>query len=218
MNARPVNAGSRASHGLIFFALLTLTMQVPQLRVWPLLWVVPLAAYLVLVAVTPSLRATFARWCFGRVSPLTVGAAMFIAVSTVATLAVFHHLAHPDVSSYRTMLPVQWFGGIVGTAIIFPLLNAALEEIVFRSVLFDSVAALWGNAVAVVVSAAFFGYGHLQGYPPGALGAVLAGVFGLVIGWLRVVSGGIGLCWLVHVAADATILILIARSGIWSVQ
>ncbi len=218
MNARPVNADWRASHGLIFFAVLTLMMQVPQLRLWPFLWVAPLALYLALVGFIPPLRATFARWRFGRVSPLTVGSAAFIAVSTVATLAAFHHIAHPDVSGYRTMLPVQWFGGIVGTAVVFPLLNAALEEIVFRSVLFDSVSSLWGNAVAVFVSAAFFGYGHMQGYPPGALGAVLAGVFGLVIGWLRVVSGGIGLCWLVHVAADATILILIARSGIWSAQ
>jgi hypothetical protein len=215
VNARPASAEWQALHGLIFFALLTLTMQVQQLRVWPLLWVVPLAVYLALVGITPPLRSTFVRWRFGRIAPFAASAAAIIVLCTVATLVVFHCFAHPDVSGYRTMLPVQWFGGVVGTAIIFPLLNAALEEVVFRGVLFDSVAALWGNAVAVLVSAAFSGYGHMQGYPPGALGAVLAGVFGLVIGWLRIVTGGIGLCWLVHVAADATIFILLARSGVW---
>ena len=82
--------------------------------------------------------------------------------------------------------------------------------------LFDFVASLWGSVVAVVVSAAFFGYGHMQGYPPGPAGAVLAGIFGLAIGWLRVVASGIGLPFLVHVAADMTVFILLVRSGVWS--
>lgn len=215
MSARPAGADWRAVHGLIFFALLASTMQVRQLRVWPLLWIIPLVAYLVIVACTPPLRATFSRWRFGCVTPFTIGAAAIIALGTIVTLVVFDFHAHPDVSAYRTMLPVQWFGGIVGTAILFPLLNAALEEIVFRGVLFDSVAPLWGKVVAVVVSAAFFGYGHMQGYPPGPVGAVLAGIFGLAIGSLRVFTGGIGLCWLVHIAADATIFILLSRARVW---
>ena len=190
-------------------------MQVPQLRVWPLLWVIPLVAYLPLVAITRPLRSTFSRWKFGCITPFTACAAGFVALCTVATLVVFHHCTHPDVSGYRTMLPVQWFGGIVGTAILFPLLNAAFEEIVFRGVLFDSVAPQWGNPAAVIVSAVFFGYGHMQGYPSGVIGAVLAGIFGLVIGWLRILTGGIGLCWLVHIAADATIFAILMRSHVW---
>ena len=215
MNARPSGTDLRALHGLVFFALLTITVQVPPLRVWPLLWVVPLTAYFAIVGITPLLRATFARWRFGRITPFAVSVAAIIALCTVVTLIAFHRCSHPDVSSYRTMLPVRWFGGIVGTAIVFPLLNAALEEIVFRGLLFDSVGALWGNMVAVAVSAAFFGSGHMQGYPSGALGAVLAGLFGLATGWLRMTTGGIGLCWLVHIAADATIFILLARSQVW---
>jgi CAAX protease family protein len=82
-------------------------------------------------------------------------------------------------------------------------------------VLFDSVAAQWGTVVAVVVSAVFFGYGHMQGYPPGPPGVMLAGLFGLVIGSLRAFTGGIGLPYLVHIAADTTIFILITRSGVW---
>ncbi|MEO8791732.1 MAG: CPBP family intramembrane glutamic endopeptidase [Chthoniobacteraceae bacterium] len=176
---------------------------------------IPLALYLAIVAIMPPLRATFSRWRFGRITPFVTCAAAIIALGTVITLVVFHHVERPDVSGYRTMLPVQWFGGVIGTAILFPLLNAAFEEIAFRGVLFDSVASLWGNAVAVVVSATFFGYGHTQGYPSGPTGVALAGVFGLVIGWLRAFTGGIGLPYLVHVVADTTIFILLTRSSVW---
>jgi membrane protease YdiL (CAAX protease family) len=202
-------------HGILFVALLALTMRVPQFRVWPLLWLVSLTAYFAIVALAPRLRSSLDRLHFGRITPLGVCGAAVIALGTVITLIVFHCWAQPDVSNYRTMLPVQWFGGVAGTAILFPLLNAAFEEFVFRSVIFGSVASQWGNVVAVFVSAALFGYGHMQGYPSGPTGAVLAGVFGLVIGWLRVVTGGIGLPYLVHVVADTTIFILLTRSGVW---
>ena len=215
MTTRSSSADWRPLHGILFVALLSLTMQVPQFRIWPLLWVVPLSAYLVMVATIPPLRASFFRWRFGRITPFTASSAVIIGLITIATLVIFHRTVHPDVSGYRTLLPVQWFGGIVGTAILFPLLNAALEEIVFRGMLFDSIASQWGSAVTVIVSAVFFGYGHMQGYPPGPLGAVLAGVFGIAIGWLRVVTGGIGLPFLTHVVADTTIFILLMQSGVW---
>jgi hypothetical protein len=123
VNARPASADWRPLHGILFFALVAITMQVPQLRIWPLLWVIPLAAYLAFVAITPPLRATFFRWRFGRVTPFAACAAAIISLCTVVTLIAFHHFAHPDVSGYRTMLPVQWFGGVVATGIIFPLLE-----------------------------------------------------------------------------------------------
>jgi membrane protease YdiL (CAAX protease family) len=213
--ARFSSADWRPLHGIFFVALLSLTMQMPQFRIWPLLWVIPLLAYLAMVATIPPLRASFSRWRFGRITPFAVSAAVIIGLSTIATLVVFHRTVHPDVSGYRTMLPVKWFGGIVGTAILFPLLNAALEEIVFRGVLFDSIASQWGSSIAVIVTAVFFGYGHMKGFPPGPIGAVLAGVFGVAIGWLRVTTGGIGLPFLTHVAADTTIFILLMRSGVW---
>jgi uncharacterized protein len=49
---------------------------------------------------------------------------------------------------------------------------------------------------------------------PGLLGAVLAGIYGISLGWLRAFSGGIGLPLLAHIAADATIFTIIASSGV----
>ena len=97
---------------------------------------------------------------------------------------------------------------------IFAVLNAFLEELLFRGVFFFAVEAQTGAPMAVVITAALFGYGHMHGYPPGPLGAVLAGVYGLALGWLRVSTGGLGLPVLAHIAADATIFIIVVNSGV----
>jgi membrane protease YdiL (CAAX protease family) len=101
----------------------------------------------------------------------------------------------------------------VMAGILFSIGNALFEEIVFRGIVFDSLVPHWGKAVAVVLSSAAFALGHLHGYPPGVFGAVLAVVFGTVLGCMRCVTGGIGLGVAVHVAADATIYMLIVRAG-----
>jgi membrane protease YdiL (CAAX protease family) len=54
----------------------------------------------------------------------------------------------------------------------------------------------------------------MRGYPSGALGALLAGIYGVCLGWLRVFSGGLGLPVLAHIAADATIFTMVANSGV----
>ena len=86
---------------------------------------------------------------------------------------------------------------------------------VFRGILFDAVESLWGRWIAAIATAFLFGYGHLHGYPPGVTGAILAGIFGLCEGWLRVFSGGLGLPILAHMVADATIFAIVAHERIW---
>ena len=61
------------------------------------------------------------------------------------------------------------------------------------------------SAVALAVTTVCFGCGHLYGYPPGPLGAVLAGAYGLALGVLRWWCGGLALAVGCHMCADATI-------------
>ena len=128
-------------------------------------------------------------------------------------LIAFHFLKHPDVGAYAGLLPVSALGGVLAAGVLFSIFNALFEEIVFRGVLFDAVESQWGAWVAVAATAFLFGFGHKHGYPSGQSGMVLAGIYGLGIGWLRVFTGGIGLPVIAHIAADATIFTLVARSG-----
>lgn len=201
-------------HAVLLIALTAAATVVPVFRLWPLLWLVPLAAYAALVAIVPPLRATFRPWRFGRVSTATVVATAIVALGSCAALAAFQSITQPDVSAFAGFLPIRTLGGVLAVGILFSIFNALFEEIIFRGVLFDAVESQWGIGVAVVATAFLFGYGHMHGYPPGILGAVLAGIYGICLGWLRTFSGGLGLPVIAHIAADATIFTIVARAGV----
>jgi hypothetical protein len=115
------------------------------------------------------------------------------------------------VSAYRRFIPVSSLVGLFLVGALFSVLNALLEEIVFRGILFDSVESQWGAGIAVVITAFLFGFVHMHGYPPGPLGAVLAGGYGLCLGSLRAFTRGIGLPVIAHITADATIFGIVVR-------
>ena len=61
----------RPMHALVLVGIATVVSFVPFFRVWPLMWLVPLAGYAALVATLPPLRATFRPWRFGRICVAT---------------------------------------------------------------------------------------------------------------------------------------------------
>ena len=79
-------------------------------------------------------------------------------------------------------------------------LVAAVEELLFRGVLFDAVRGHSGDVVAVAVTAVIFAAIHVPLYGAGALPIDLcAGVF---LGCLRVATGGVTAPLVAHVVAD----------------
>ena len=205
----------RPLHGILFTGLLVLGTLVPFFRSWPWLWAGPLLVYAGVVAICPPLKASFRGWKFGNPKPVDWALTAFVAVGSCSALAAFQYWVKPDLHYFAIALPGQSLSGLILAGIGFSVVNALLEEIVFRGVIFDAVESQWGAWVAVIVTAAFFGYGHLRGYPPGPLGAWMAGVYGLFLGWIRVRTGGLGLPVLAHVLADATIFTHVASSGVW---
>jgi membrane protease YdiL (CAAX protease family) len=203
----------RPIHALLFILLTVAVLFVPALRVWPLPMLVPLAAYLILVAVIRPLRASFGRWRFGEISGRAALATLVIAAGSCAVLATFHVFTHPDVHFLKGALPVALFGSLLPLGILFSVLNACLEEAIFRGIFFDAIEAHAGVLMAGLVTAVVFGYCHMNGYPPGALGAVLAGIYGLCLAWLRVFTRGLGWPIMAHIAADATIFTILAKDG-----
>lgn len=204
----------RAAHGLLLFGLITAATFVPAFRGWPMIWFVPLAGYAALVAVIPPLRHTFRRWRFGEASRPTLMATFVITIGSSSALLAFHHLTHPDVSGYATVLPASKLGGVIAASALFSVVNASCEEVIFRGIFFDALESQWGRYGAALGAALLFGLGHLHGYPPGPLGATLAGVYGLCLGALRIMTGGLGLPVIAHVFADATICVIVVRSGV----
>jgi hypothetical protein len=97
----------------------------------------------------------------------------------------------------------------------FSVVNAALEELVFRWILYEALFAECGATVAIAVTAVLFGMGHTRGYPPGLAGVVLSGGYGVMLGLLRLWAGGLGLVVASHVCADATIFGLLVCTDVF---
>jgi membrane protease YdiL (CAAX protease family) len=112
----------------------------------------------------------------GRVGLLSGIATVAIVVLSSSALVLFYILFHPDVYPLGAALPVQALGGILVTGCIFAVLNATLEELVFRGVLLDALESQWESVWAVILTAGMFGFGHLAGYPSGLVGVILAGL------------------------------------------
>lgn len=218
MSAHPRSPDTEHSflHGLLFFALAWGAGLIPTLGAWPLPLAAPLTAYLLLVATLPHFRATAPRIRAGRVNARAVKLTVALIIISTCTLVAFDRVMRPDVSEYRTFLPVSALGGVVTAGILFALLNPLLEEVIFRGILFDAIRSQVGHIATVFITAALFGVAHMRGYPPGATGVTLAFLYGIATGGLRHLTGGIALPIIAHVMADATIYVLIAQTGVFS--
>jgi membrane protease YdiL (CAAX protease family) len=180
---------------------------------WPWYLLLPLLAYATIAVSLPALRRTAPPLRAGRLSGAPLAFAIVLSVATSAVLVGYHRWACPDVTELAGQLPVAAFGNLVVAGVCFSVVNATLEELMFRGLLWGALADEWSSVVALVVTAVLFGVGHLRGYPPGPVGAVLAGVYGLALGLLRWWAGGLGLALACHICADATIFGLLLWSG-----
>ncbi len=205
------NDHSTIDHSALLVACALLVLLLPRsFHVWPFPLLVPILAYFVFVAAVPYLRRSFRSPPLGgrRVSSWLF--AVVVAAAASGVLFWFQQSQQPDLQYLHDVLPVGKLGW-VAVALIFPLVNAVLEEIVFRWILFDGFRARWGVGVAVVGSSLLFGFGHLGGYPPGMFGGILATVYGLSLAILRLHSRGLIVPVATHLLADATILAILYR-------
>jgi len=204
----------RIVHGVAFVLLMGCALSIPTLRRWPWIWLAPFIAYFVLVACVPRLRRSL-RWItIGRFSATSIIATVGVMAVTALVLILFHTKAQPDVSSYRAAMPLEALGGVIMAGVVFTIVNATLEELVFRGILFDALQSQWSVWVTLTATALLFGLGHLRGYPSGLLGACLAALFGFAMGVLRLWTGGLALPIVAHMSADATIYGILVHSGV----
>jgi hypothetical protein len=204
---------ARIAHAVVFLLLLVGCSLAPALRGWPWIWLAPFAAYFLLVAVVQRLRRSLDWLHFGSMSTASVAATVALMAVTIAVLIVFQTVVKPDLDSLRAALPLSPLGGPILTGAVFAAVNATLEELVFRGILFDAMQAKWNATVAAIATALLFGLAHLHGYPSGATGACLAALFGVAMGALRLRSGGLALPIAAHIAADAVIFAIVVSAG-----
>lgn len=185
---------------------------------WPWYLVLPVFVYGGVVVVVGPLRRTAPNLAVGRMGGRPLMCAVVLALTTTIVLVGFQAVFHPEVKDLALKIPVDWFGNLLLAGVGFSVVNAAIEELIFRGILWDLVSDEWNQGTALGVTAVLFGMGHLHGYPPGPIGAVMAGLYGVTLGVLRWWTGGLGLATVCHIGADATIFCILAATGAFNTQ
>lgn len=167
--------------------------------------------YLLVVAFVPGLRVGFGffrRGSFGREAwLLCIGSG---ALSGAALLGWFA-LTRPDLSILiRNFLPDLPLPVLIVGGIGFAMVNALVEEVVYRGVVFGGLSES-GLPVAVILplQAAAFGAIHLGGLPSGWIGVGLASLYGFLMGVIRLRSKGLLAPWAGHVLTDMVIVTIV---------
>jgi membrane protease YdiL (CAAX protease family) len=178
-----------------------------------LMFAFPIALYLVAVRLfkflwrdepAPSLGET------GKINKTSIlwGIAV-IAVSSAAMIS-WYLLFDPEIEVFTRYFPDVELSKLLVGGVVFAVVNATVEEVVYRGILWGGLEELFDNVYTVIIiQAVFFGAIHYWGIPNGILGAVMATVYGLFLGVIRSRAGGLMMPILVHIFADMTIFLIL---------
>jgi membrane protease YdiL (CAAX protease family) len=201
----------RISHGFVFLTVLACTTSVPTLARWPwpwlAPWLAPLLGYFAIMLCVPLLRRSFSWLRVGHLSWINITVTLLLTGVTIFALLLIPQARFP--AGLADTLPFQETCGNFLSCALFAIINAVIQEMVFRGVLFDSLECLSGRWRAILITAFVFGLSHLPVMPsglPGMLGASGAADLSIALGFLRSWSGGLALPILLHIAVDATII------------
>ena len=199
-------AGAAASVALVGFGLCV----GPLVRVpWPLL--MPLA--LALLAICTRLRPELGAVWFARGSVPPAATIVCGAVTPIALLS-WLALARPDLSDLSALVPKARPWLLVLGGVGFAAWNAILEEWIWRGVIQTRLTTIMPEPLSIFVQAISFGVAHAHGFPRGVSGMLLAGVWALMLGSLRIRASGLLAPILAHFVADATIAAVLLRHAL----
>ncbi|MFB7326288.1 lysostaphin resistance A-like protein [Streptomyces sp. NPDC056190] len=163
---------------------------------------------LLLAGRSTALRPATPWLARGALTPEAPWLGLATVLFSAAALTAWALAVRPEPGEYLQELRRLPLGLAILGIVAFALVNPVWEEMLFRGVLLTELAAVWGTRPAVVLQAVLFGAAHYAGFPSGIIGMIMAGTWGLVLGIMRVRSGGILITYLVHVTANAVIGIL----------
>jgi membrane protease YdiL (CAAX protease family) len=161
-----------------------------QGMIWPLYLLVPLAAAGALGFAAGFGRDLLAAMERGRLGRTEWALIAVIAVVAGIALVGWTVLFRPDLSRLGAMVPRWPLPGLIAAGLGFSVINALLEEVIWRGILQRWLLTFTAAPVAVAVQALSFGALHYGGFPSGWVGMGLAGVYGLMIGALALRSRG----------------------------
>lgn len=199
-----------ALFGPALFLLLCYLFRLAPLPPLSFLYIIPIVLYTAVVRFTPSIRRETTWLTWGAVTPRLVAGALAVVVVSGAALFLWYRIVQPDIAAFTRFIPEWPMPLLLLGGLGFAVLNGVVEEVIFRGIVWDGVAALVSAPVALLVlQALFFGTAHFWGVPSGIVGAVLATIYGVMLGIIRQRAGGLVMAVVTHVFADLVIFCIL---------
>jgi uncharacterized protein len=184
-----------------------------QLGWWPLPGLIGAGAYILLHRAARRGRTGPHALHLGRLTAAEVWIVVGIAIASASALLVFSRQSPPHLGTGARFVLGLTPWSLAAAGLAFALVNAFVEEVLFRGAVLHHLGRIMGSLPAVLVQALAFGMLHFNGYPYGVTGVALASVYGLALGALRLRTGGLLAPWIAHVCADSVIFVLIVQAA-----
>ena len=108
---------------------------------------------------------------------------------------------------FRAILPaLPW-------AVGFSVVNAGVEEVIFRVALGQGLSGLAAGGTIAILSGVLFGVPHWFGNPSRLPGVLMAGFLGWFMATSMIQTGGIAWAWGIHALQDVVILVVLIASA-----
>lgn len=198
----------------LFCAVMLLSRRVNPWHFWPMPLLAPLVVFGVLVLAMQPFRGAFPRVRWGGFDRRTLGLMAFTVVGSSIALMLWLSWMNPDVEDLRRQIPPWPAWTLPLAALGFAILNAVMEEYIWRGILWTLLQRVTSAAgVIVTLQAVSFGLMHIHGFPRGWVGVGMATLYGVFLGWIRHRSRGLGAPIATHVLADLTIFALLVTTA-----
>jgi len=206
-------ASWRALHGGLVLVLLLVVPQIFGPMNWPLPLLVPLTLDGLIVLCVRPLRRSLGWLRAGHLNGRSLLATLATILVSSAALGLFTRWFPQDAAEAAQQLPHRTTLPLLVCGASFALVNAFLEEMLFRGILLDALESQIGPLWALLVQGVVFGVAHMHGVPSGVTGVIMAAIYGCWLGLLRQWTRGLLAPYLAHVCADATIFVLLIPNG-----
>jgi len=184
-----------------------------QVSWWPLPGALGVCAYVLCHRTARDGSDDRSAWRLGRLTRADAWAIVGLVMLSATVLLAFHNLTAPNLAFGADLVTEVPRWSLIAVAVLFASTNAAVEELLFRGAILHHLRHALGPWPAVTLQAMAFGLLHLHGYPYGPVGVVLATLYGLLLGAVRIRSGGLLGPWVAHVCADLVIFVFILQAA-----
>ena len=186
-------------------AMILLRRPFPQIPFWPCSFLFPILLHL---AVNRLLPAT-GRLSWWRSGELHVVSAILWGLLSSAVLFLWCHSGGELSAELLAARPTMGLAALTLAALGFAIINGVMEEVIWRGVFWESLSLHLPPVAVNIVQAFSFGIIHFAGIPSGWSGVGLATVFGLILGYQRLVTGGLKTPLLTHFIVDLVVFSIV---------